>query len=233
MVTTAYVGGEVWGYWCHSDSSGTATAVASDMTWDSWNRDTGNACSGGTMSSTDTWTYWNATGRATVQVQGSVVTNLDGIWASQGIGTTFSKECLKDMQARRKKAAEQEEARRLERIEEEKRQTAAEEVALELLETFIGRKEREVYEQTGRLMIKGKEADYIIHKDRGVSRVEKNKVVDLCIHLKERYKYPDTDNVIAVALNLLDDEKNFNELANRHGSQDRPTVLPRCANGFN
>lgn len=187
------------------------------------------------MSSTDTWTYWNAAARTTVQVQGSVVTNLDGGWDIQDgcIGTTFSKECLKEMHARRKKAAEQEEARRLERIEQVKRQTAAEEVALELLETLIGRKEREVYQRTGRLMVKGKEADYIIDKNRGVWRVEKNKVVDLCIHLKERYKYPDTDNVIAVALNLLDDEKNFNELANRHGSQDRPTVLPRCANGFN
>ena len=125
----------------------------------------------------------------------------------------------------------EEEARKFRIIEKEKRDKA-EYVALELLEELIGPEERKIYEETGRVMVKGKKADYIINRGTGVTRVEKDKIIDLCIHLKEKWKYPETDNVIALALLAAGNEDKFNKMANVMDLDSRPFVPPKCANGF-
>ena len=54
-------------------------------------------------------------------------------------------------------------------------------------------------------------------------------MVDLCIHLAERSKYPAADNVVALKMLAEADERAFNGLANEHGVVERPRVLPRAA----
>ena len=46
---------------------------------------------------------------------------------------------------------------------------------------LIGEEQLEIYNETGRLLVHGHKYDYILQKDGFVKRVEKDKVVDLCI----------------------------------------------------
>ena len=101
--------------------------------------------------------------------------------------------------------------------EEDQRKEKAEITAQALLEDLISEKQLKYYKETGRLIVKGRESDYVIKKEGGVFKVEKDKITDLCIHLREQYKYPRTDNVIALKLLLETDEQQFLKTANNHG----------------
>ncbi|HBF42339.1 MAG TPA: hypothetical protein DDW42_01675 [Desulfobacteraceae bacterium] len=215
--TTSY-NTDIWGYWCASSGdscTGTTCAMTStEAVWDHWNT-TGNTSTASASTCYTIWYEWvHSPSMAT---------------PAQLIQTYPTAKEVRELQAQRR--AQEEEARKL-RAEKKRKRDEAESVALELLETLIGPKERVIYEETGRLMVKGKNADYIINRESGVTRVEKDKVVDLCIHLKEKWKYPNTDNVISLALLAGDNEDAFNEMANEHGSDPLPLALPMCANGF-
>jgi len=93
-------------------------------------------------------------------------------------------------------------------------QEQAEKKAKDLLEDLIGEDQLKVYEQTGRLMVHGQKYDYLLTKNGDVRRFEKGKVVDLCIHLVDKFNMPDTDNVISLKLLAEANEKGFNKLAN-------------------
>jgi hypothetical protein len=104
--------------------------------------------------------------------------------------------------------------------------------AKELLLDLIGEDELKVYQETGRLFVKGKKFDYIIRRDKmmgGLERIEKNRITDLCVHLKENFKCPKTDNVIALKLAIESDEDKILELANSYSSHNRPDKLPKAA----
>ena len=107
----------------------------------------------------------------------------------------------------------------------------AEQKAKDLLLDLIGEEQLEIYNETGRLLVHGHKYDYILQKDGFVKRVEKDKVVDLCIHLTNKHKYPETDNVVALKLLAETNEEEFNRLANNHGEHGRPEEMPRCAVG--
>jgi hypothetical protein len=111
----------------------------------------------------------------------------------------------------------------------EKERKAAEAKAKQLLLDLIGKEDLDIYNETGRLFVKGKKYDYIIQKEGFIKRVEKKKITDLCVHLDNRYKYPSTDNVIAMKLAIEADEAQVLKLANNHGSSKRPKTLPRAA----
>lgn len=118
--------------------------------------------------------------------------------------------------------------------ERRKEKEAAESVALELLMELIGEKQLAIYQKTGRLLVKGSKCDYLIHRSRAaaaanVTRVEKDKLVDLCVHLPEYHEYCDTDNVIALKLAIEADEHNFQ--GNVIRTNPRPAELPLAANG--
>ena len=115
-----------------------------------------------------------------------------------------------------------------------RKKEAAELKAEDLLMDVIGEDQREVYQRTGRLLVKGKKHDYLLTKRDDcvkVQRLMKDKVIDLCIHFRDRYKYPDDDHVLALALFAKADEKGFNEKANDQGSHDRDNgdCLSECA----
>ena len=120
-----------------------------------------------------------------------------------------------------------------ERIDKERaKKVVAEETAQVLLGELIGENELAVYKETGRILVKGKRHDYMIHVGGKVQRIEKNRIVDLCVHVSQRPLIPDTDNIIGLKLHIMDDEQDFNKTANLVKSVGRSSVeLPRAANG--
>ena len=124
--------------------------------------------------------------------------------------------------------AERERQNKISKLELKRKQ--AEVKAKELLMDIIGEKELEVYEKTGRVLVKGRENDYIIRKGGIVQKVMKDKVQDICIHLRDRYALPETDNVISLMLLAKADEEELDQIGNKHRLQPRPEEFPECAN---
>jgi len=114
--------------------------------------------------------------------------------------------------------------------EERERKETAEEVAQVLLGELIGGDQLEMYAKTGRILVKGNKNDYLIYKTGKVQRVEKGKLVDLCVYTQQRVTMPETDNVIGLALHIKSDEKDFNKTANASRPIPRPVNLPEAAN---
>jgi aminoglycoside phosphotransferase family enzyme len=105
------------------------------------------------------------------------------------------------------------------KLEEEKK--SAEDKAREMLFDLIGADKREEYERTGQVYVQGQRHGYIVRGHGHVKRIEGNgKIRELCIHLQDHYRYPDTDNVIALLMSLKYDEENFIKTANKHGLFD-------------
>jgi len=112
----------------------------------------------------------------------------------------------------------------------ERKRAKAEDKAKRLLADLIGEDQLKVYERTGRVFVRGKDADYIIRRDGYVMQITKDKVTDLCVHLANRTAYPATDNVIGLMLALECDEQQITAKANRHGVQPRGAVaIPEAA----
>jgi hypothetical protein len=226
MAVTTISSGQVWISWTTSGSSSTTT---SDWAWDSW-------------STADSGTSWYSS-------------PCDGMWTSWVIASTPDNECgfldrkMIGEEARliytdfhEKKTTEQKRAElaqsKLERewhrylakeLERERRE--AEQTAQELLAVLIGQDQLKVYQETGHLFVKGLKYDYIINKGGFVTKIEKDKIVDLCVHLENQYSFPETDNVIALKLMIDDNEDEILKIANHHYHHDRPAILPLAACG--
>ncbi len=105
----------------------------------------------------------------------------------------------------------------------------AERKARKLLKDLIGKNNHDIYHETGRLIVSGEKFDYILNKGGLIQRIESNKLVDMCVHLKNRYKFPKTDNVIAMMLSIQHQEKEVLEMANDYGEHELPVELPIAA----
>lgn len=222
MATTAKW---VWASWTStSDSSSTGF----DTTWDSWNTPTTSSTTTDNSSGGTVWYTWvstdsGGTGDVSVEYNGA------GTWS-----TWISKEDRKRQERAERRRSE---PRRFaggltDREKADLRAEKAEKKAKDLLLELIGEDELKVYEETGRLFVKGKKYDYVIRRDKligGLERIGKDKILDLCVHLKSEFKCPKTDNVIALKLAIENDEKNVLRLANDYGSRERPEELPIAA----
>ncbi len=129
--------------------------------------------------------------------------------------------------AERERAAQE---RLNKQAEENKKKEQAEEVAQVLLGELIGEEQLEIYKETGRIVVNGRKHSYLIAKSGGVKRVERGKLVDLCVHVQQKILLPPTDNVIGLAMHIKADEKDFNKIANASSPQPRPEVLALAAN---
>mgnify|MGYP000524701503 CR=1 FL=1 len=116
-----------------------------------------------------------------------------------------------------------------EALKELEEKVKAEERARKLLKDLIGEEQLKIYEKTGRVFVKGNKADYIIQKDNFIKQITKGTVVDLCVHLDNKHKYPETDNVIALKLALEMNEDEIIGMANQHGVNAFDGELPECA----
>jgi hypothetical protein len=197
---------DTWTSWVNYETSNSTTSSTSyDGVWYEW---TTNASTTYTSTSSDTtWTQW-------VEVSYSGEETDEGYVSQEVVGyeRDHSNNHYKKIQ---------------------KERAAAEIKATELLEVLIGKEQVEVYKETGRVFLKGKKFDYHIIKGSGfnIRKIEKDKVRDLCIHLRDRSIYPATDNVVALLLALQDDEEGVLNMANDHGNSDDTFVeeLPIAA----
>jgi hypothetical protein len=196
-----------WSAW-NSDSSTTTTACYEDL-WNGWVTSTADT----TTATSGVWHTWVGTATATNS-------STDVVWVSWN-------EAPQTYRTRERTAPTQVVTRT--RSDREEKAKQSEERAKQLLLDLIGQEDLDVYNETGRLFVKGRKYDYIVQKHGFIQRVEKDKITDLCVHLDNRYKYPSTDNVVAMKLAIEADEDQILSLANNHGSCERPKVLPRAA----
>lgn len=199
--------------------SDTMTSTALPSAWDTWVDESATA-------SYTVWNIWTA-GPASSFTTVTAVDALNNTY-KEAVWRYFNE----SVERRKSRRARSQGARVLPRRARKKERKAltAEQKAQRLLGTLIGEEQLKIYNETGRLLVKGEKHDYILKANGTVLRIEKDKVHDLCIHLKERSKFPATDNVIALKLLVESNEERFNEVANDHG-ETIMRGMPRCANG--
>lgn len=209
--------------------STTTSAINTNCTWQQWQNN--NFCGSTTASTSNNiiWKKWTEQSTSTTTISGSS----NNIWYNWQQDDT---EKYYNEYIQHPASAQRIENVRTEHVSAEHKQSnyikqriAAEKKALKLLLDLIGEKELQRYKKTGRLFVKGKKYDYVIRKKGFIHRIEKNKITDLCVHLDNRYKFPDTDNVIALKLAIENDETTILKLANNHGSRKKPKKLPEAA----
>ena len=198
------------------------STASSDATWSTWTLT--SAC---TSTTDSTWYTWTATG--------STSTSSTTTWTSWNMDNYITvvetyRPSQEELERQRVQAQQQAEERMQREAEREAKRQAAELRANELLQDLIGEEQLKVYLETGRLLVKGKRNDYLLEKTGRVTRIEKDKLVDLCIHIADRPSVPQTDNVIALKLIAEADDYAFDEMAN--AVKSRPLeALPRAAIG--
>ncbi len=150
------------------------------------------------------WTTWVTENYDVISESADNYTvNADAIWR------TWAYESVEQKRAREAQA-------RLDNVWEKKEQGEAEEAAQELLGELIGKEQLAVYLKTGRVIVKGDKQDYLLRKGHIPTILTKGKVQDLCIHLKDNYTMPKTDQVIADILGFKYAEKDMLMIGNKH-----------------
>ena len=182
-----------WTNWEGTTYSGTS-ASTTDCTWDTWT-------TSGTSAITDTWQRWD---------QSYVYTSYESI--------DFLLRHYQKMQAEINRIWRGIIANQLKEDRAE-----AETTAKALLLDLVSQKEFDLYEKTGRLLVKGRKQSYIVKKHGGVDIVLNNdKIKDLCVHLNstDKNRCPETDNVIAMKFHIEQAEEEFLKTANHHSPRN-------------
>ena len=234
MATCNYIGADdTWSYWVTDTSYITAssTTTTSDI-WTGWNASTASSTTTAT-SATTIWYTWNT--QEVIQPAAERQRPVSYYQETrQQCKERLARERARERDNRRQQAAiRRQEAEQEKRYAElEKKKQAAEAKAKQLLLDLIGSEQLKVYEETGRLFVRGNQHDYILQKGGLVTQVGKDRVIDMCVHLAERYSYPETDNVVGLKLMLEgEDEGKVLKMANyhQHSSRDRKEELPLAA----
>jgi hypothetical protein len=201
-------------------------SAASDATWSTWATTSANCTS---TSDSACWYTWTDTGSTSTSSETTWTSwNTDGYTIYPSYQT--APKTQEELEHQRIQAQQQAEERMQREAERETLRQAAELKANELLQDLIGEEQLKVYLETGRLLVKGKRNDYLLEKTGRVTRVEKDKLVDLCIHIADRLSVPQTDNVVALKLMAEADDYAFDKMANVRGT--RPLeALPMAACG--
>jgi len=219
------------------NDSPTAT-VTSTTTWTTWVRDSyvyyhDVETERGQQRVQAVWSVW--TDEATRELYESVADDVtDGLLrATEEMGRAFERVAFSGDEAARamrnlgQAHQELEERRQSEFDKLQAKKAEAEGKAKELLLDIIGETELAVYEETGRVFVKGRKHDYIVQKEGFVQQIQKGKIQDLCAHINKS-KYPLTDNVVAMKMLIESDEDKFLQIANRHSSHN-VDELPKAA----
>jgi hypothetical protein len=146
------------------------------------------------------------------------------------------------LRARRTQSQIETEWNNLRMEERDRERKEAELTAQDLLLDIIGKDALQRYKETDRLFVKGQKFDYVLSKGRGVHRIEKDKVVDfiekkkavghfVCVHPKQSYNFPETDNVITLKLWIENDEDRFLRIGNLHKGTEEIANFDKVVNG--
>ena len=185
-----------WSYWT-SATSNTSSSISTGDSWYSW------TTSSGTSATTDTWQRWD---------QSYVYTSYESPKRD------FLIVHYQKMQAEINRIWRGIIANQLKEDRAE-----AETTAKALLLDLVSQKEFDLYEKTGRLLVKGRKQSYIVKKHGGVDIILNNdRIKDLCVHLNgtDKNKCPETDNVIAMKLHIEQAEEEFLKTANHHSPRN-------------
>ena len=209
MATVTYTTSNAWSDW-NTSSNYYYSDSSADETWATWTTNITPVTTGGTatyVSGDEVWQIWVDSCEVQMDATGEGVTYVQTgrVYSRQVIERTHAQK----MQEKINAAWLQVEAEERKREKEE-----AELTAQKLLMDIISEEQMEEYQQTGNLVVKGRKYDYVLRKNGAVYRVDKGKVHSLCIHLKDRNVYPDSDNVIALKLAIDSNERRFNKEAN-------------------
>jgi hypothetical protein len=198
-------------------TSYTTSKTSVDYTWLYWNDSTSSSVTTTSSSSDYVWSTWASSDVTTCDSSTSYVWNS---WVVTGDTYVVAspERNIEEERAYQRQLEEQREENRKKYKEIEDKRKAAEEKAKQLLLDLIGEEQLTVYEKTGRVLVKGNKYDYVIPRDGFIKRIEKDKITDMCVHLKDRFSFPETDNVIAMMLAIKAEEKEVNKMANFHGS---------------
>lgn len=192
-----------WGFWTNTT---TDTGTSYEDTYSCW------VDSSTSTASTTVWAHWVIEDKSYVSIQ------------DYGSPIEESKEVLLERQR------EERRQRRKERIRH-REEAKADKKALELLKDTLGEEQMEVFNRTKRVLVKGKKNDWLIRMHEygnvSVKKVEKDKIVDLCVHFKDSF-LPMADKVSGFALLAKYNEEKLEQEANRMGSEPIEE-LPECA----
>ena len=239
-----------WQYW--NSASGTSTNYTTytndtitGAVWSHWNNPSTTCTASSTSyddNQTGTWYYWmngtpNSNGSAGEEAWIRwTTTKVEVAIEPRQIVPKLSKQERRRIKAKnaRDRAVLQKAKKRA--LRRKGREAMAEVTAQELLGELIGDEQLKVYRETGRLLVKGRNFDYLIQKGGKTKRLKKNKVIDLCVHINNPYDdnnrvqmLPQTDRVIGLALAAKLDESKFNETANIVQTVKRNDPLPKAA----
>lgn len=231
-----------WYTWTSTDYNTSAASTSTGSEWYEWN--TGNDCTASGTTSDCTWNNWNDTPNIKYYTYSSEGT----IWAKWGetyktVEPVIAYDC-KSIKARYEPPKKSSEKIRAEKTQRElqhiwwdyeaeclrREKEEAEERAVECLIDIIGKEQGEVYRETGRLLVHGEKYSWLLKKSGGVFRIGKDKANKYCVHLKDLHSYPETDNIISLAMRLKDDEKAVEKEANCNGEAEVDNYCPKGGN---
>lgn len=200
----------VYSYYSDNSTSGTTTITADDA-WYYWCSDstsdgTTGSSNGNSITADGAWYYWN--------LKFTLIRNVKETEEEQE--ERLLKERERQLEANWSQLLAQKQKEHKLKLEK-----MAEKKAIALLEQLLTPEEAKLYHQYGRVLVKGKNHDYLISKDTGhVRRIEKDRVIDLCMHMQNKERYAPSDNVICMKLFIENEEEEFNRRANYHGGWD-------------
>jgi hypothetical protein len=202
------------------------TSATTSGTWYVWSNTTETSSSTTYTTTGDTWRYWGTTSD-TIRISDSDVTWKGWRYEQYKSEPTpvgaesidvnvveIPKETTEQKRAREAQVRINAEWRLIKAREVKKDRSEAEKRARELLLDIIGEDQTKVYNRTGRVLVNGNKYQWLITKDGEVRKITKTTVVDLCVCLQSRHSFPETDNVIAMALAAKLDEDEFLKKAN-------------------
>lgn len=224
-----YYDNEVWRSWTSGASASITVShdyVDTSGAWYHWNRDYIN--SGTTVTvihDSVVWETWISDEQVVLAENPNVI-----IQDTLNKVFKFKTKSSEEIRAEKAQTRINNEWRMILAQEREEETRQAEVTAQELLLELIGEEEMARYKETGRLFVKGEKYDYVLRKGGGVHRIEKDKVIDfakakkakanyICVHPKQAYNYPESDNVIALKLWIENAEEEFLKIGNLHRNQ--------------
>jgi len=207
----------VWVYWIDGGTT-TGSTASSSATWGYWcDNVTSHTSSATFISAEDCWSYWTS-GYVSYQAGGDVT--LEAAPAPPETDEQREARLERERQRAEEDRLRAEQAHR-EFAEAQRKKAAAEVTAQELLEQLLTPEEFALYREHGRVLVKGRDADYLLTKGTGhIRRIQKGKVEDLCLHIRDKTEYAPSDNVIGMKLYIEAKEREFNQRAKNWGVKE-------------
>lgn len=224
--TTTATTNAIWRSWHDNDCGTSAGNSAEGTVWGYWHNVSATVTVDNNSAHYDVFPIWVREAQVYIQEQHkTLVFDCD----ENGLLTHTAHRRAKRYEAIKRRREEKQRRKRIAKVAmEAQRKREADKKAAQLLEDVLGLDQYKVYRETGRILVHGQKHDWIVHSSGMVQRFEKHKVIDLCVRLKDPWKYPKDDNIVALALTAKLNEDLLVEKANKIRERDKAQA-PDCA----